>query len=281
MQLGTIALDIDGTITDKTHTIPDRVVSYFKDLYRQGYLFIFVTGRAFMLAMPILSKIDFPYFLVLQNGADLLSMPDKRILFQSYLNKEVVLDLEKIYQDQEEDFLLYGGYEKGDCCFYRPDKFSEEMLRYFSTSEGLKKTAWHPITSFKESLGQDKFPLIKCIGSKKVCQDIEAKLKQHFLLQISLIKDPFSLNFYLLLITALEANKGKATQRLMQTFKLPSPLIAAGDDINDIPLLQVADKKIAMENGVKELQELAHFIAPPSWELGIIPALNSVINNME
>ncbi len=280
MQTYTIALDIDGTITDKEYLIPDRVVAYFKDLYRQGHTFIFATGRTFVFAFPTLSKIDFPYFLAVQNGADLLSMPDKKLLFQNYLDRNVVLELEKIYQDEKEDFLLYAGYEKGDLCFYRPKKFSEEMLHYFRSSEGLKKTNWHSVTSFKGILNQKKFSLIKCIGSRERCEEIKKKLTKDFSLQMSLVKDPFNLNLYLLLITASEANKGNAIQKLIHTFKLPSFLIAAGDDMNDISLLKIADKKIAMENAPKELQKHAHLIAPSSQKLGIIAALNQVMNEI-
>ena len=56
-------------------------------------------------------------------------------------------------------------------------------------------------------------------------------------------------------------------------------MIAAGDDENDISLLEAADVKIAMSHAPEKLQEIAQFIAPPTRDLGIITALQMVLKN--
>jgi hypothetical protein len=51
------------------------------------------------LLLKVLGDIPFPDYLSVQNGADLLSMPDKRLLKTAYLSSDIFLALDKIYQD--------------------------------------------------------------------------------------------------------------------------------------------------------------------------------------
>lgn len=279
-KLGTIALDIDGTITDKTHMIPDGVASYFKTLSDKGWQFLFVTGRMFSFAMTTLTKLDFPYYLAVQNGADLLKMPDKKRVGRSYLTIDVVHFLDDLYQGQKEDFLVYAGYEKGDFCYYRPKRFSQKMLTYFDELKRLCFEPWRELDSF-DIHEQSTFPLIKCIGGKETLEVFDQKLLAIEGIKTSIIRDPIDPSYYLILITHKDANKGTAVKKLMQEFSLPSPVITGGDDNNDIPLLKVGDVKIAMDGAPEALLNLADVIAPPADRSGIIPAIEEAINRVQ
>lgn len=279
MRLGTIALDIDGTITDRSHLIPDRVVSFFETLYKEGWAFIFVTGRSFSFAMRTLPKLSFPYFLGLQNGADLLKMPEKEEVGRCYLSLEVIEKLDALYKDEEGDFLIYSGYERGDICYFRPKHFSAEMQRYLKGIEKFSDAPWEALESFN-NLEQKSFPLIKYLGSKESMERLNHTLKKWGGIQTTLIKDPLSDHLYLILVTHAEANKGIAVQRLVRTFDLQRPVIAGGDDNNDISLLEQGDLRIAMEGAPQKLLDLADFIAPPGDKEGIIEGITHVLEKL-
>lgn len=279
MLKGTIALDIDGTITDGSHMIPDEVVSYFEALYAEGWRFILVTGRMFSFAMTALGKINFPYYLAVQNGADLLIMPKKEHLKNHYFTFDVIQQLDELYVGEKEDFIIYAGYEKGDICYYRPSHFSPYMLGYLDRLKKLSELPWQEVECFKEAK-QRVFPLIKCFGTKAACEAFQQKLKKLEGIETSVIKDPISEELYLVLVNHKEANKGSAVTYFMQRYNLPRPLITGGDDNNDIPLLRVGDIRIAMENAPDALQNIAQIIAPPSTRHGIMHALNEAIEGL-
>ncbi len=275
MKKGTIALDIDGTITNREHLIPDGVVTYFENLHKEGWQFIFVTGRPFSFAMMALAKLNFPYHLALQNGADLLEMPTKKHVARSYLEISVVEFLDELYEGNEGDFIVYSGYEKGDFCYYRPDRFSLEMQGYLKEVEKFSSSPWKPLKTF-EIKEQSTFPLIKCIGTKEMLEAFNQKLLPIEGLKTTLIKDPISPAFYLILITHTNADKGIAVKTFMEKYRLTRPLITGGDDNNDIPLLKVGDVRIAMDGAPDALQNIAHIIAPPADRMGIIDAIEKV-----
>ncbi len=276
MKKGTIALDIDGTITNREHLIPDGVATYFENLHKEGWQIIFVTGRALSFALMTLPKLNFPYLLAVQNGADLLEMPSKKRVDRSYLKIDVVEFLDKLYHGYEGDFIVYAGYDKGDLCYFRPDRFTPKMQDYLKQVEKLSATPWIPMKTF-DIQEQSTFPLIKCIGTKEMVETFNKKLTTIDGVKTSVIKDPFSPELYLILITHKDADKGIATLKFIEKYQLNRPLITGGDDNNDIPLLKVGDVRIAMDGAPDALQNIAHIIAPPADRMGIIDAVEEAI----
>lgn len=274
---GTIALDIDKTITDSTHLIPDAVASYLSSLHKQGFAFIFVTGREFVYAMNALSKLDFPFFLGVQNGADLLQMPEKKHIKSVYFNKSVVLSLERLFHNEPNDFLLYAGYEKGDFCYFKPHKFKQDLQTYLKNMQRRTAVPWKAVDSFS-SISQESFSMIKAIGKKENFVSFEEEILKEHSVEFVIIKDPKSDLYDYLLITDSKATKGNAITYFMEKFSMKRPLIACGDDYNDVNSLELADIAIAMQEAPAYVKSKADIIAPSCEECGIIAGLKEAIS---
>ena len=108
---------------------------------------------------------------------------------------------------------------------------------------------------------------------------IAGRLKALGSFEVAKIRDPFEAGTYILLVTDSKASKGLSLSRVLQLKGRGATVIAAGDDENDISLLNVADIKIAMAHAPESLQQVATFIAPPTEELGIIHALQIAIRD--
>jgi hypothetical protein len=269
---GWIALDIDGTITLDKHSVPNEVIAFLRHLSLDGWKIAFATGRAYAFAQSALSDIDFDYVLLAQNGSLGLEMPGKKILFKSDIPFSAVAAVEKVYEGIDSDFLIYAGFEKGDFCFWRPSHFSKEELAYLEDVQARQKEKWHPLESYRE-IDLESFPLIKCFGTDERVDLIAKRLRSLDRFEVAKIRDPFNRSYCLLLVTDREASKGRALEKVFKLMGRGEKVIAAGDDENDLSLLEVADVKIAMEHAPEVLQKKAHFIAPPIKELGIIHAL--------
>jgi hypothetical protein len=274
---GWIALDIDGTITDDIHTVPEPVSAYLASLASDGWGIIFITGRMFHFAHNTLKTLTFPYYLALQNGADILRMPDQKLLLRNYLKIDTVLHLlEAIYREEEEDYLIYAGYERGDFCYWRPSRFSGEMRAFLQRLQKLTPQPWQAVEHFTFDANAS-FPLIKCLGSKEAMEKIEAKLLSHQGIATTLIKEPSKENLYLILITDHRATKGRALEQILKGQPRGELIIAAGDDLNDLSMLQIADVSIAMASSPPRLMQEADIIASHASERGIIEALKKAI----
>ena len=275
---GWIALDIDGTITDDLYSIPEEVISYFRVLQKEGWHFIFITGRMLTLAEQALRSLDFPFLLAIQNGADILQMPDRKLLFRSYLPHAVVPLLEEIYSRSSEDFIIYAGYEKQDFCYYRPHRFSSLLIPQVEKIRSLSPEPWKAVHSFDFS-EEETFPLIKCLGSEDSMSGVNASLKSMEGICATFIRDPLSPGFFFNLVTHEEASKGRALQRVFPLFKDKGLVIAAGDDRNDVSMLEVADIAIVMGSAPIDMHSHADILAKPASENGIIEALKKAVSH--
>ncbi len=271
---GWIALDIDGTITLEKYSVPSEVTSYLKDLQSRGWQIVVATGRPFTFASMALSRFDFPYIFLAQNGSLAMQMPEKRILFRNYMSPDLIPLVEGAYEGMVGDFVVYAGYEKGDFCYWRPKRFSKEEHRYICDLQKRQSESWQTVEKFDQ---MDPFPLIKCFGAESKMGEIAAKLRAFGKFQVAKIRDPFEVGYFILLVTDLKASKGNALSQILHQHGRGACVIAAGDDENDISLLNAADVKIAMSHAPQQLHQIASLIAPPTKELGIITALKIAI----
>lgn len=273
---GWLALDIDGTLTDQTHTVPKEVVTFLKNLHVQGWKIFIITGRTLSFASKALKLFDFPCYLAVQNGADVFYTPNQELIFRHYLSPKIIPCLEGLCAEFTEDFLVYAGWERGDFCYYRPHRFSQKIQAHIDMMKQLSSEPWQAVNSFAFA-DHLSFPLIKCLGSKEEMIILHDSLKNDERLAISLIRDPLAKEVYLNLITHPEATKGCALRNVVKQTGKGGKIIAAGDDFNDVSMLNQADIKIVMQTAPRELHNLADIIAKPSCQHGIIHALETAL----
>ena len=273
---GIIALDIDGTITTQRHTIDPSVVNYLHELM-EDFLLIFISGRTFSFARPILSHLIGNYHFAVQNGAALYQMPQIRQIKKHYLKAEAIALLDPFFSEEPGGLLIESGQEKDDVCYYKPADFAPEELEYIEKRISFSPETWIPLTSFNE-LDLKEFPVGKYFAPQNEARRVADTIHQIPGFNVVVIHDPFREGSHLAHINHFEASKGHILEEFiaMQSTKLP--VIAAGDDYNDVAMLKKSDIKIVMSNAPEDLHHHADILAPPASEQGIIHALKKAIH---
>lgn len=275
---GWIALDIDGTITSHRHFVPPKTVAYLALLAERGWKLLFVTGRIYSYSAPLFNSFSFPYYFAVQNGADLFAMPGTKLICRNYLSASCLPLVEELCRTLQYDYILYGGYEQGDFCYYRPARYTERFLEYLRILEGLSKEPWRAVENFVFAANEE-FSLIKCFGSQEEMEQLSLRLAPYEEKFVgTMLKDPIGENLYLMLITHPSATKG-GILRQVAAFA-PGPTIGAGDDLNDLSLLQAADVAIAMEGAPVALLAAADIVAPSAGKEGIVTVLSALTGVM-
>lgn len=271
---GVIALDIDGTVAGLDHTVPAPVERYLRGLSEEGWRLAFVTGRTFSYAWTTLQTITFPFLFAPENGATLLQMPERKIVRKSYFEIERVKELESAAAAIATDVLLHTGIEEGGSCFYRPERLDEELLRYLKRREELSCEPWFPVHDFpRQELSH--FAYAKCFGTREELDIFVDHLEGRGRWGVSVIRDPLRPPYCVALITHPDGGKGGVVRQLRQLFS--GPVIAAGDDLNDLPMLKEADYSIAMEGAPEPLLEVATVVAPSAERCGIIEGVERAL----
>lgn len=277
MSHGIICLDIDGTLTHEIHQLDPKVVDHLKRLHDDGWLFAFITGRTFAWGYRTLASLPFPYYLAVMNGAIIVELPSKKILSTNYLSQDILVAMDEICSNEPTDYVIYGGMEHDDLCYYRSAHFEPDLKKYLKARSTELEETWIDVPTF-EQLHIKEFPSIKCFGKWDSTSRIVEKIEHKLGLHVPLIRDPFNSEYYVAQATHPLVSKGHALSELKELLGIVGPVIAAGDDHNDRSMLRLADIKIAMANSPQELLEIADVIAPPATQQGIIKGLNEAIH---
>lgn len=271
-----IALDIDGTLTADSHEIPQNVASYLEAVCSRGSEIVLVTGRCFSFAYPPLRHWGFSYYLAVNNGAIILKMPEKKIIFTQYIDPVVLKELDQIADEEKTDFALYTGVENNDLCYFRPDRFPLALREYVRERVKMSRENWIEVKQFDKALF-NFLASIKFFGEQERIYQIQEQVEERLRLNIPVIRDPFCKWVFIAQATHPDVSKGC----VINFFKNQSDafVISAGDDFNDFSMLQKADVKIVMETAPDELKAMADVVAKPADKLGIIEALEYVRNH--
>ncbi|MCE5317209.1 MAG: Cof-type HAD-IIB family hydrolase [Parachlamydia sp.] len=270
---GIIALDIDGTITAEHNSTPAEVVDYLGQLSQEWHL-IFITGRTFQWGYSALRTISYPYHFAVNNGALMLEMPKRKIVSRKYLSRDFIPGLEEICQKEGTDFVLYGGYECGDQCYYRPKRL--DISDYFKRRCLALEEPGIAVDSFDE-VPLKEFAAAKCFAEGATAARLSSQIEQMLSLHAPAIRDPYDNHIYVVQATHPEVSKGETVDDFKKLTGSNGIVIAAGDDNNDRPMLAHADIKVVMATAPEDMRAAADIIAPAARELGIIKGLKEAV----
>lgn len=272
---GIIALDIDGTITSEHHATPPEVVDFLGQLSREWHL-IFITGRTFQWGYSALRKISYPYYFAVNNGALMLEMPSRKIVSRKYLTRSFLPGLQEVCSREKTDFILFGGYECGDKCYYRPKHLGPALTDFFKRRCVALEEAGIPVESFDE-VPLTEFAAAKCFAEASLAARLSTEIERSLALHAPAIRDPFDNQIYVVQATHPNVSKGETVEDFKKLTGTGGLVIAAGDDNNDRPMLAHADIKIVMATAPEEMRAEADIIAPPAAERGIIKGLKEAV----
>lgn len=263
---GLIALDLDGTVIHDSAPLDKKTAHYLDGLAHKGFKLIFISGRTATWMIEKLKELDAPFALAAQNGAHLLSMPDKTVLDRRTLSSGLLTLADQIADEEALPYVLYGGYEEGDRIFWLPERFPPALRDYLNRRKETFQENWQE-TPLKQ------ISAIKWIGKKETIEKIGEKVEKRLHLHAPPIRDPFNPNYYVCQATHPEANKGAALLAYRDIAKVKGLSIVGGDDLNDLPLFREGDIKIAMQAAPDLLKKEADIVAS-TIESGISEALN-------
>jgi len=251
---GILALDIDGTVVDKTHTIPRENSELLSRLVEEGWAIIFITGRSFSFSYRALKGLPFSYHLSVFNGALLLEMPSRKVIRIHLLPSPKVPLIVEACQKLGLDPLFHEANAQHDLCYWRPEKHDAQMRRDLERRQALTAEEWVSVNSFEE-IGRKKLAYAKIFGPREVL----VKLEFEGLATVT-IGDPLRENGALMMVTDSHATKGRSLSDFREIVG-ETKAIAVGDDYNDLSMIEEADIGILMKSAPEEIKKFADLIA--------------------
>ena len=228
-----ILSDLDGTLFHNDKSISDFTKETIRRAQANGILFGICTARAKVNAVKFLEGIE-PDILI-TNGGGIVYYQDKKIYNCEFSVEEVRKLIAAAFEVFGKDVILSA---------------DNEHALYSNSKEELGDKFW----TFNDFLDFNEPCMKMCIESLDK-EKVEKVASVIGLENVDYL--PFSdIPWYKLSKKA--ATKEKAIEELCRHLNITSSKIAAfGDDFNDIGMLKLCGKGIAMENAIEEVKQAA------------------------
>lgn len=241
-----IFFDIDGTLLDHNKKVPNSTKETVKKLKQQGHHIAISTGRAPFMFKKLREELDIDSFV-------------------SFNGQLVVYEGMKIYEnpfkiETLKNLLQYAHKSNHPLVFMSEEdmKASVESHPYIHDSMGSLKFE-HP--EYHPEYFQEK----NIYQTLLFCKNGEEDLYKHYE-ELRFVRwHPYSTD-----ILPVGGSKAEGIKKLLDqtTFDIED-VVAFGDGLNDIEMIQFANIGVAMGNAVEELKEIADFVTKSVDEDGI------------
>ena len=286
-----IAIDLDGTLLNSYGEISKEDKEYLQELIKQGIKVVLTSGRTNSAMENFAEELGANEYMICGNGANIYDIKNKRNIYNQYLSKEKILQIAKI---TEQNSIYYNVYTESSII---TKSLNYNTLFYYSENNKKpenKKTNIEIVENISQYIKdlnvQNFLKVTVCDEESMIFNRIMKKLKQIKgvdVLEVShmarkLIKygrEEKEIQYYYTEISNKNVNKWRAIEHLIRELSiLPEEVIAIGDNINDISMLQNAGKGIAMGNSVPLVKEQADFITKDNNSSGVSKALKVFLN---
>ncbi len=263
MKYKLVALDLDGTLLNDKSTVSEFTKKTIKKLNDSGIHIVIATGRSYTSLKPRISELGLIHPIICYNGAMIRNGENDEVIMSSSVPDDVARALIDISRRES---IHFHGFINGD---FHYEKVSESAKKYQDLS-GLTGV----ISNFDD---YEKLSFTKCmfIGANDKLLTIEKEIR-HLYDKKSYIA--FSKPSFLEIMN-FNASKAKALSRLAANYGIKrDEIIAFGDGLNDLDMLEFAGKGIVMKNGYESLKSIFENTDYTNDEDGVAKYIEKLLN---
>jgi Cof subfamily protein (haloacid dehalogenase superfamily) len=278
-----LAVDIDGTLLDSRGQLPEAHLDALADASAAGIALTLVTGRSFHFARPVAELLGLPLTLIVNNGAVTRRL-DGAILGRQVLPRDVAREILAATPAFEDSVALIfdrpagaaagsggEGTDERQIVYERMDWTHPNRRGYFAKNRAYIGEAAPLASALTEDPLQLMFngevapmrALVAALAGLAIADRFAVAVTEYERRDFSLVD-----------VTAAGCSKGAALARWTAAQGIaPAEVMAVGDNLNDLEMLQFAGTGIAMGNAVGALKTHGFPVTASNDENGLALAI--------
>ncbi len=280
-----IASDMDGTLLNEHQEVSQANKQAILEAQQQGIEVIVATGRSYEEAHYVLEEAGISCDIICANGAEVRNKEGK-VVYQAGIedkqSKEIAAVLNKIgiyFEVYTNQGTFTENMENGielivDIFKTSNPDASDDQLRQ-SARERFEKGYIKLVEDYEvifEDSSQLVYKFLVFSFSDKQLDQAKEKLSEFAGIAISSSgKENIEVN-------SLEAQKGVALQKLLHDKGLsPKNAMAIGDNLNDLSMMKLVGRPVAMGNALEEVKTLCPYSTSTNLEDGVAKAIQEAL----
>ena len=271
-----LALDLDGTLLDSHGQIPERNCAAIVRAVKAGVEVAIATGRRYDFALPIVGQLPVPLTLILSNGAivkDRGGLTLMRRLLPAAAARDV---LARTRAHRASAALIFDRPREGQVVFETIDWEHPRHRRFFETNRPFVSEMAPLETALVEDPVQVMFTGT-CETMRILYDGLRAEGRHGQAYSVALTEYQHR-DFSLVDIVQAGCSKGTALRAWSERQGLtPGEVMAIGDNLNDVEMLEFAGRAVVMGNGVADLKTRGWAVTGSNDEAGVGTAIETFV----
>ena len=254
-----VAVDLDGTLLNDSKKVSGRTVAALKCLPNAGVRVVIASARPPRSVRHVYRELGLDTWQINYNGALIWDEPNRRAVYHRPMPGEVVREIIEAVRDRYEEVLV--GCEILDR--WCTDRFDETY-----TTETGRLFRPDLVAPLDEFLDQPVTKLMFLADPVTITRLDPVLIGLPF--DVSIIRsDP-----QLIQIMHAGSSKGAALRLVAKHYGVTMDrVLALGDAVNDVPMLEAAGVAVAMDNAHPDVKAVADWVAPSNNDHGVHAAL--------
>lgn len=268
MKYKLLVLDVDGTLLNDEREISKRTLAALLKVQQMGVRIVLASGRPTYGLMPLAKTLElgnYGGFVLSYNGCQIIKAQNGEILFERRINPEMLPYLEK--KARKNGFAIFT-YHDDTLITDNPDN---EYIKNEALLNNLK------IIKEDEFSTAIDFAPCKCM----LVSDKEKALiglEQHWEKRLAGTLDAFRSEPYFLEVVPCGVNKANTLGALLEHLGVTrEEVIAVGDGVCDVTMLQLAGMGVAMGHSQDSVKVCADYVTASNEEDGVALAVEKLI----
>ncbi|MBE6046924.1 MAG: HAD family phosphatase [Clostridium sp.] len=262
-----LATDMDGTLINSNREISKENREAIKYFIENGGLFTLATGRMVQAVRDFAEDLNVNCPIMLHNGAKIYDFKEGKVIKEHYIEEERKEAIKRFYKDNPNIGIEI--FSDEIAYVYRKCKFTKRYDRHkdYKVIYELPDEIW-------------KKPWIKVliIGEKDELDAAEIDFRENY----DKGNNSFRSGTNYLDVVANGISKGKSLEELVTALNLDKEkVIAVGDNMNDIEMIEYAKFGFCVENGLDIVKKKANYIATSNDDDAIAYIINKMKQDIE
>lgn len=285
-----INIDLDGTLLNSYGEVSIENKKAIKEAIEKGVEVVIASGRVYTSIENIANEIGANNYIISGNGSMLYDVKNREILYENYMNKQKVLDLVKIC---EENSIYYNIYTENSVI---AKSLNYNVLFYHHENKNKKEekrtniNIVEDIYKYIQESKTNKFLKITiCDNNQIVFGSIIRKLRKIKDIDVldvahmskKTIKsgtEDVKVEYFYTEITNKKVDKWTAIEILMEKNNIKrEEVISIGDNVNDQNMIINSGIGVAMGNSAPYIKEIADFVTEDNNSDGVAKAIRQYI----
>ncbi|MEO8077827.1 MAG: Cof-type HAD-IIB family hydrolase [Acidobacteriota bacterium] len=268
-----LALDLDGTILDSHGQVPEANRAAIARAIDAGVEVALATGRRYDFALPIVARLPGPLTLILSNGA-IVKTREGETLMRHLLPREIARDvIRRVPQHRLDTSVVFDRPREGQVVF--------EVLEWDHPRKGAFLVSNRPFVS-------EVAPLVDCLTEDPIQVTFSGGCAEMRVLfdELGSGEAEFTValteyarrDFSLVDVVKAGCSKGTALREWAGRRGIPrESVMAMGDNLNDLQMLEFAGTPVLMGNALAELKARGWPVTGSNDQAGVAQAIETFI----